>query len=222
MQQPFSETQFFDVMTAYNHAVWPMQWILYAVAVGILGSLALRPPVRDRIVSAGLAFLWAWMAIAYHFVWFATINPAAWLFGSLYLIHVALLLWLGVIRRRLRFGLPGRERLTIALLLVLYGLVVYPLLGQWLGHSYPRLPTFGLPCPTTIFTIGIYFLLLPPFPRGILVVPIFWSLVGGSAAFLLHVWQDLGLFVAGAAALILFFWPQRSSTAMQPDPLHAG
>jgi hypothetical protein len=42
-----------------------------------------------------------------------------------------------------------------------------------------------------------------PFPRSILVVPLIWSVVGGSAAFFLGIPQDLGLAAAGIAGLCL-------------------
>jgi hypothetical protein len=56
----------------------------------------------------------------------------------------------------------------------------------------PRAPAFGVPCPTTIFTAGL--LLATPLSRWLLVIPIVWSLVGGSAAFLFGMTPDLMLF----------------------------
>lgn len=34
-------------------------------------------------------------------------------------------------------------------LLMLYAMMIYPALGYFLGHVYPKAPTFGVPCPTT-------------------------------------------------------------------------
>ena len=34
-------------------------------------------------------------------------------------------------------------------------LVAYPVLSAMLGREFPEMPTFGLPCPTTIFTLGL-------------------------------------------------------------------
>jgi hypothetical protein len=86
-------------------------------------------------------------------------------------------------------------------------LVVYPIWASLAGHPYPELPTFGLPCPTTIFTIGVLSLASSARLRPILVAPILWSLVGSQAAFLLDVKPDLGLLVAGIAAVAMFVWP---------------
>ena len=85
---------------------------------------------------------------------------------------------------------------------VLFALLVYPLLGWAMGHRYPEVPTFGLPCPTTIFTIGTLLFARGAVPRSLLVVPVLWSAVGSSAAFTLGVYQDLGLLVAGVVAVM--------------------
>jgi hypothetical protein len=59
-----------------------------------------------------------------------------------------------------------------------------------------KVPTFGVPCPTTIFTAGL--LMLGPAPSWRLaIVPVIWSAIGGSAAFLLGVSADYGLPIAG-------------------------
>ena len=58
-------------------------------------------------------------------------------------------------------------------------------------HSYPGAPTFGItPCPVTLFTFGLLLLATTPVPWLLLVIPVAWSLVGGS-----------GLPAAGAAGL---------------------
>ena len=88
-------------------------------------------------------------------------------------------------------------------MLIVFALIVYPLWSWYAGHGYPFMPTFGLPCPTTIFTIGILAFMIPGYPRSPLIVPVLWCLVGVQAAFLLGVVQDMGLIVAGAVGVML-------------------
>jgi len=76
------------------------------------------------------------------------------------------------------------------------------------------LPTFGLPCPTTIFTIGLLMFACSPVPRSVFVVPVLWSLVGATAAFSLGVWQDLGLVAAAAVGLAALVRP---ATVFEPS-----
>ncbi|WP_284265772.1 DUF6064 family protein [Bradyrhizobium iriomotense] len=60
---------------------------------------------------------------------------------------------------------------------------------------------FGVtPCPATIFTFGLLLTTMRPVPRWLLVIPVVWSLIGGSAAILLHVPQDWLLLGSGCIA----------------------
>ncbi len=86
--------------------------------------------------------------------------------------------------------------------LSIYALVIYPLVGRLAGHAYPRIPTFGLPCPTTIFTLGMLLLARRPVPWSLFVIPIGWSFVGAVAALELGVPQDLALPAAALIALV--------------------
>ena len=209
MNVPFTTEEFFEILKTYNIGVYPMQWVLLGLALVALGLQLARNGWKDRSISLILAFFWAWMAIAYHLKYFVYINPAARIFGALFLIEAALLLWKGVTGGKLRFGYPGGARFYTSMILILYALVVYPFLGRLFGHEFPASPTFGLPCPTTIFTVGILFLLRKPFPRLVLIVPIIWSAIGSMAAFRFGVYEDLGLLAAGIAAVVLLLVPQK-------------
>jgi hypothetical protein len=90
---------------------------------------------------------------------------------------------------------------------VLYALLICPLLGILAGHRYPATPTFGAPCPTTIFTLGLLFFLRPPFPRAVAVIPLLWAAVGSIAAFELGVVQDFGLLAAGMLGIVACVLP---------------
>lgn len=65
------------------------------------------------------------------------------------------------------------------------------------GHRYPVTPTFGLPCPTTILTIGLLAWTGFRTSPALWIVPLLWTMVGGSAATLLGMHEDLALPVAG-------------------------
>jgi hypothetical protein len=74
-----------------------------------------------------------------------------------------ILLWQGLVRRRLEFRLATNARTSVGVLLIVFALIVYPAWSIYAGYYYPNLVTFGLPCPTTIFTIGLFaFTIRPP------------------------------------------------------------
>jgi hypothetical protein len=212
MAIPFTVEQFHDVFRDYNCAVWPAQWLF--VAMALLAVVAvLRPrPWSGVGVSAVLGILWAWIAVAYHLTFFARINPAAYAFAALSMVGAAVFIWQGVIRRRLAFQWVPGPKATAGETLIVFALLVYPVWSALAGHPYPQTPTFGLPCPTTIFTIGVMCFALPPTPRSPLIVPLLWCLVGAQAAFLLGVQPDLGLVPAGLTGIGLLAYGQRHLT----------
>jgi hypothetical protein len=210
MPIPFTVEQFFGVIRLYNNAVWPAQVLLPLLAVLVVIFIALRRPWSGVVVSAILALLWLWVGAAYHLAFFVQINPAALGLGALSIVGGLLFVWQGVVRRRLTFVFAKNLRTGLGVSLIAFALVVYPVWATLAGHGYPDLPTFGLPCPTTIFTIGVLAVAYSADLRSVLAVPILWSFVGSQAAFLFNVKPDLGLLVAGGVAIGLFIWPDHA------------
>lgn len=192
MDIPFTVEQFFEVMRQYNETVWPTQIFLNVLALIAMGLIFVSRPYSGRVISAILAFMWAWTGIAYHLVFFTSINNAAYGFSFIYLLGALAFVWAGVVKGKLEYYSSNVIYRFIGGVLIIYSLFVYPVLSSYFGHSYPYMPTFGLPCPTTIFTIGMLCLVVPPLPRYVMVAPIIWSIVGSQAAFLFGVYQDLG------------------------------
>lgn len=226
MTLPFTVEQFYAVFRGYNAAVWPAQVVLVALAMVAIGLVAMRRGAArwrhsDVAVAAILTFLWAWLALVYHLAFFATINPLAYAFAGVSLAGAGVLLWHGVIRRRLVFGATQTLRGVAGVALIAFSLVGYPLWAIAAGHPWPDLPTFGLPCPTTLFTVGMLALLAEPYPKSVLVVPVLWSLVGAQAAFLLDVQQDLSLIAGAAIGLWLIVRRQGAKGRDATPPLAA-
>jgi hypothetical protein len=197
---PFTPEEFFGVFARYNQAVWPMQAVLIGIAVACVAFLYSGREWSSRQIAKLLAVLWAWMAIVYHFQHFARINPAAWVFGAVFLLGAGTFVWHGVVKRRLVFRPIGTWRGLAGAALIVFALVVYPAIGHALGHRYPATPTFGLPCPTTIFTLGLL-LFAERAPWPVYIVPLLWAAIGSLAAFQLGVYQDLALLVSAAVVL---------------------
>lgn len=198
---PFTRAQFLAVFADYNLGVWPAQLVAYALGACMVILLFRPSRMASRATGAGLAVMWAWTGIAYHWVYFSVINRAALLFSALFVLQ-GLLLFHAAIRDRLRFGSPAGLAAVLGWALVLYAALLYPLAGLWAGHRYPELPMFGItPCPVTLFTFGLLLLTTGPVPRTLLMVPFIWSLVGGSAAVLLGMPQDWPLLFSGIATI---------------------
>ena len=199
MALPFTKDQFFEVFARYNTQVWPAQWLLLAVGLAAVGVLFTKASSGERVASAAIGLLWIWMGAIYHLGYFTAINPAAPVFGFLSIAEGLLFAW-SAAADNLRLSWMGPSK-WVGGALATYSLAIYPLLNVVLGHEFPAVPTFGLPCPTTILTLGLLWWLRGQFTRVLAVIPILWSGIGGSAAFSLGVPQDMGLLVAGLASL---------------------
>lgn len=200
---PFSIEQFFDVFRRYNEAIYPAQLVLLGLAVA--ASAALTRKDAAWFVSTVLAVLWLWSGIVYHWVFFSTINPAAYFFGALFVVQGIVFFYFGVIRRTLSFRPSLSGSGIVGGVFILYALAIYPLIGYALGRTYADSPTFGTPCPTAIFTFGMLMLAERKVPIYVYVIPFAWSLIGGSAAILLAVPEDLMLPVAGMITAVTLF-----------------
>lgn len=152
---PFTAEQFLGIFTAYNRAIFPMQALLVFLAFAAI-FLAVKPnKFSSKIIAVILGFLWLWMGIVYHLLFFTQINKAAYLFGAAVVLQACVFLINGAFLNNLSFRAQRDFGGIAGAFLIAYALFIYPALGFVFGHSYPQSPTFGAPCPTTIFTFGL-------------------------------------------------------------------
>jgi hypothetical protein len=205
---PFTTEDFLNVFANYNVAVWPVQNVLFVLAVMAV-VMAIRPSqFSARLASLILALLWLWMGVVYHFYFFTRINKAAWAFGTLFIVQALIFIHTGVVKDRLQFRFGLSRECVAGAALIFYALVGYPLLSNFFGHRYPANPTFGLPCPTTIFTLGLLLWAARKTPY-VLIIPLAWSLLGFWAALSLSMKEDVGLIVAAILTLLLLLARRR-------------
>lgn len=211
---PFTPEQFLSVFVGYNNAIWPIQIAAYLLGGIAVALLFFKTQEGDRVIAGILAVMWLWTGFGYHGTWFSTINRAAYLFAALFIIQGCYILYAGVYRPQIRFGLRPDLATAAGAAFIAYAAIVYPLIGVATGHYYPEIPMFGVtPCPVTVFTFGLLLLTARSVPRWLFVIPFVWSLIGGSAAILLHVPQDWLLLVSGFIAIPLIVF--RDRTAIQ-------
>lgn len=203
MKTPFTSDQFFEVFKFYNDSVFPIQIFFYIIAF-IAVYFAIYPNSKSsKIINGVLAFFWLWMGIVYHLIFFTEINIAAYIFGILFIIQGILFLTTGIFKSKLIYKFQGNVYGLVGLVLIVYSLIVYPILGYFIGHEYPFAPTFGLPCPTTIFTFGMLLLSNKKFPAIILIIPFIWSVIGFMAAINFGILEDTGLLIAGLLTVLM-------------------
>ena len=200
---PFTVDQFLNVFARYNAAVWPAQLFLYAVAICAIGLALQQRKDFSKSVSFILSLFWIWMGLVYHFWFFSTINRAALVFAAVFVLQGILFIVAGVLKGRLKFRFRTDTYGIMAIAFFMYALMIYPALGYLFGHRYPAAPTFGVPCPTTIFTFGILLCTDSRIPLYLLPIPLVWSLIGSWAAISLGITEDFGLLAAGLIGSLL-------------------
>ena len=154
-----------------------------------LGILALlrNPSVRQgRIIAGVLAVLWSWVAWAFLWGRYATINPAATYFAGLFAVETVLLLWTGVFRGDLRFSLRRDPAGIVGLVLYIAALVIYPWLAPLRGQPWLQAELFGVfPDPTVLGTLGLLLLASGSSRGRLLIIPLVMGAIGGTTLWVL-------------------------------------
>ncbi|NVO19947.1 MAG: hypothetical protein HXX13_09615 [Bacteroidetes bacterium] len=203
MKTPFTTEQFFSVFENYNLALFPAQWIL--LLLGVIAALLIRSNFRARhlAINCFLGLLWLWMGIIYHLLFFADINPAAKVFGVVFIIQGLLFIYNGFRADTLSFNFNKEAKDYAGYFLILFGLLLYPVIGYLVNGSLERTISLGLPCPTTIFTFGFLLLTSAKLPKYMLIIPSLWAIIGFSAVIKFGVYQDVMLPIS---AMLAIFW----------------
>lgn len=208
MTLPFTLDGFLDVFASYNRALWPAVVLLWLATCLAVVLVVRGDPRATRVTALLLAIHWAWSGIAYHLAFFSRINPAAWVFGALFLTQAGGFAWWALRDQPPHVRRQPDSWSRLGLALMAYALA-YPALGLAFGLGYPRMPTFGVPCPTTLFSVGALLLWRSSAPRLLGIIPLAWTVVGGSAAWLFGVIADLALPVSGAVLFVSMMRPRR-------------
>jgi hypothetical protein len=207
---PFTPTQFISLLERYNAAVWPLQLVTMAAALAAVVLLFARPGRRstDLAILAVLAGFCLITGVGY-FAWgFARhLSPAGYLFAAIFLGQAALLAAAAFRPGALTFSAPAGWRGVAGAVVVAYALVGYPVVGLLVGRPIGQSPWLGVvPCPTTIFMIGLLLRSSARSPARSLVLPIVWSFIGTTAALRFGIVEDFGMTAAaviGVASLLL-------------------
>ena len=204
----FSARTYYRLIELYNVDIWPAQSV--ALAVGcILLALMWRPrPGQGRYVAAILMACWIWVAWAFHWRHFVTINWAATYFAYAFTAEALLLLFFGVLRNDLAFE-SGSTPHRIGFAMLLFAVLVQPLIAPVMGRGWLQAEVFGVaPDPTVIATLGIllangprarWWLGILPFLSCVLSGAVLWTLGAPDA-------------VIPIAALLVFVVAQRTPT----------
>jgi Family of unknown function (DUF6064) len=205
----FSPRVYWRMFELHNRSVWPMQCV--AMLFGLATLIWLLRPRRwsDRVIAAGLALAWAWVAWSFLWIRYATINWAILYVAPAFALEAVLLVMVGA-GGGLAFEFDRRVATGIGLALFLYALILHPLLPLIDGRSLQAAEVFAIaPDPTAIATLGLLSLASGPTAAWLCIVPAAWCLA--SWATLRTMGSALAIIPAAAFCLAAIGWVIRLS-----------
>ena len=199
----FSPRTYLRVHELYNAAVWPAQLAGLALGIAVVVLACRARPLAERTVPLLLAFAWLFVAWAYQYRHYATINWAANYFAAAFALQGALLVGAALTPRSLvSFDAARTARTRIGAALAIFAMLVQPALGVALGRNAAQSEYFGAgPDPTVVATLGV--LLIPRRTRWFLwIVPLVWCAISGAFQVMMRLPEAWLLPLIGAAAAL--------------------
>ena len=199
----FTLEDFMLVLERYNLAVWPMQIFAYILVILALFFTFKSTKYSQKIVLGILSFLWLFNGIVFSLLYWAPSHLFGYIFGVCCIFQGLLFLY-GLKKSDITISFSGVTYYSIiGIIFVVYAIVGYQVFGYFLGHIYPKFFPVGLvPCPTTIFTLGVFLIISKRIPKKYYVIPLIIAL-GGFLAVYKGIYEDIGLIIAGLLGAFL-------------------
>ena len=196
----FSERVYVRLLELHNGALWPAQIGTLILGCTMLYALHGRARHGARLVPLALGALWVWIAWAFFWQRYATINWAAPYVAPVFAVQGIALAALGARRGLVLPGSEDRSASFRAALIVLAScLFAYPLLAPALGRPLAAAEVFGIaPDPTAAATLAILAMHRGSARWLLMMVPLAWSIVTGLTLWTMGAAEAL---VAPACAL---------------------
>lgn len=187
---------FMLVLEQYNTTIWPMQIVAYLL-VGVALFFSIKSSkYSQRILLVIMAFLWLFNGIVFNLIFWTPSHFFGYVFGIFCIVQGLIFL----------SGLKGTDLLTsyessiysfTGIIFIIYAAIGYQVFGYFLGHIYPNFFPVGLvPCPTTIFTFGVFLIIHKRISIKYYAIPLIVAL-GGFLAANIGIYEDIGLIIAG-------------------------
>ena len=198
----FNLEEFLNILGSYNLKIWPLQIIVFLFGLVAVVFAFRKTKSSGKVILAILSLLWLWNGAVFCLLFWSTIYKLAYIFAALFVIQGALLI-LALLRSDIVISFHPDWKSVIGIILIIYSMAGYQIFGYFLGHIYPNFFAFGLvPCPTTIFTIGLFMMTYGKIPGYYLIIPVIVS-TGGFMVIPMGILEDIGLILAGIFGIVL-------------------
>jgi hypothetical protein len=194
---------FFQRMAEYNNAIWPAQIISYALAIVIIIHSIKKWKASNEINTTIVALLWIWNGAVTEMLFFSKFQTQYYVWGILWILQGIFFLIIGL-KHTFDYKIQKNWYSYTGIIFILYALIIYPLIGSFLGHGYPQGPIFGVaPCPVCIFTFGVLLFVDKKIPISVLLFPLLWALLSIYPIIMMGIIADIGEIVVAVIGFTL-------------------
>ena len=198
----FSPRVYYRMFELHNGALWPAQLATMGFGIVILGSLLRPEGTLPRVGAAILGGLWIWMAWAFFWERYTTINWAAAYVAPAFALEGLLLIWAGAIEEKLRVLRWHGPAGMAAVALFGAAVVAYPLLAPLMQRPWAAAEVFGIaPDPTAIATLALLAIIDAPRRSLLMAIPLAWCAISAATLWTMGA-ADAALILAAALAAI--------------------
>jgi|SRR5215468_1835827 len=176
----FSPRVYYRLFESYNLSFWPVAVVSLALGVAIF-LLLLRPTrAGHRIILAILGVLWIFVAWAFFWERYASINWGAAYVAPVFGLQAIALMWTSAVRGKTKFVATRALPDVVALALFLFSVIGYPFVAAVMGRPWLSAEIFGLaPDPTALATLALLALAHGGMRWPLLIIPLLWCLLSG-------------------------------------------
>ena len=187
----FSPRTYWRLFELANAELWPLQILIFGVGTLMLICVIRPTPWSNRMVAGAMALAWTITGFWFIGSLYAEINWVAVYAVPAFAAEATLLLWFGVIRKKLSFTLDRKVSAFLGFGLFNYALLLHPLVAPLAGRPIAAAEIIGIaPDPTAIATLGLLSTCRCAQTIWlILMVPVLWCLLSATTLLTMGTWE---------------------------------
>ena len=209
----FSPRTYYRLFELYNADIWPAQIMALLLGIAVAALIVRGGAWRGRAVAVILGLCWLWIAWAFHYERYATINWAATYVALGFAAEGLLLIGFGLTTGHAWFRADNTMH-RAGLGILLFALVVQPVIGPLTGRPWGQVELFGVaPDPAAVATLGTLLCTADRAFWWLAALPIAWCAITGATLWTMEATDALVTPLAALVVVVIAIWKRSGTTA---------
>lgn len=192
---------FWNVIGNYNQETLIWQCVILTLVIISLVMVYFQKTIWGPKITLGIANLFIGIVF---FIYYGTEPIQTYFAAPLFITTGSLFIYEGIRYKRSRFNRLDKVQWVLLCLFVMY-----PLISFLLGHSFPQLVVYIMPCPIISLSIVVY-TCYDHKNKLLLLLMTIWGLTG-IKAFFVNALEDIILLICGLFCLFIFIQEIKNS-----------